>query len=101
MNRLLKTWTPILFMATSVTACFEDVEKADVDELSNYAKNYVSMRLGGAASRNALSSNIGPGNPANESFQRIYSNFNGFSTGGRIAGDSTNSSEGGLKVILQ
>lgn len=95
MYNLLKTWIPAIIGAVLVTACHDDIEVADVDELSDYAKNYVSMRLGGASAKNSLSSNFGPANPANESFQRLNANFNGLANGGRIAGDSTDSSKPG------
>jgi hypothetical protein len=94
MKTLLKTWIPFIFVALIASSCQDDIEKANVDELSDYARNFVSMRLGGASAKNSLASNMGSGNPANESFQRLNSNFNGLSNGGRIAGDSTNADGG-------
>ena len=99
MKSLLKYGISILLLSIVFTSCHDEIERAGVDDLSDYAKNYVSMRLGGAANKSMLASNIGPSNPANESFQRIYSNFNGLSSGGRIAGDSTDSSVGDTTII--
>lgn len=99
MKKVFKFFIPALFAATIMTSCNDDVESVKVDELSNYAKNYVSMRLGGAQSRNSMASTMAPGNPANESFQRLYNNFNGLS-GGRIAGDSTDGGSTGDSTII-
>ena len=96
MKKIFKFWILALFAAAMVTSCNNESEEIKMDELSDYAKDYISMRLGGAASRNSLSSNLAPGNPVNDSFERLYSNFNGLSSG-RIAGDSTGGSVDGSK----
>ena len=56
------------------------------DQLSDAAKSYLSMYLGGS-SRSSSFNSIGPGNPMAESFQRM--NALRGSAGGRIAGDTT------------
>ena len=77
-----------LMIAGGVVAlsCNTSSPETSIDDLSPNARKYLSMQLG-SGSQNSMASNFGPGNPVNESFQRLQNNASDFSSG-RVAGDS-------------
>ncbi|HTJ48221.1 MAG TPA: hypothetical protein VL443_02125 [Cyclobacteriaceae bacterium] len=88
MNSLRKTPLALVFIFV-ILSCSEDTQKTSINDLSEYARNYIKMNMGGASQNSmALSSQ---GNPVNSSFQRLFNSANGLA-GGRTAGDSTSSS---------
>jgi len=88
MNSLRKTSILLAFIFM-ILSCSEDAQKTSINDLSEYARNYIKMNMGGASQNSmALSSQS---SPVNGSFQRLFSAANGLA-GGRLAGDSTGSS---------
>jgi hypothetical protein len=72
-----------------VYSCNDDIHNLHKEELSDFAKEFLSMRMG---SQNAMLDR--QSGAINKSFQNLYGNFGGM-MGGRIAEDSTGTAEPG------
>jgi hypothetical protein len=87
--KFIKGLTLVIITVLVVLSCDnESNDKATVNDLSDYAKNYFKMRNTNSAAQDGFSSNIRMGDPVNMSFQGLYNNALSAS-GGRIAGDSS------------
>ncbi|MBL7856619.1 MAG: hypothetical protein JNM57_02945 [Cyclobacteriaceae bacterium] len=95
--KILQSILLLLFAGLFITSCEDDEKRSNINELSDYARNYLGMQLGGAANR-SFASGLNSANPVNGSFQRLF-NRSGFS-GGRTAGDSTSNPGSGSDTTL-
>jgi hypothetical protein len=90
MTKTLTSLAVLAMMTVAIVSCNDPGVSPGAEELSDAAKNYLGMQMG-SSSLAAVGTNFGPGNPMAESLSRMMATRG--NSGGRLAGDSTGSSE--------
>jgi hypothetical protein len=93
---LLKSTCFSFLCAIAIASCESDSPENDIAQLSDNARQYLSMKMGSGYSANSLDAGLGRGNPINESYQRLYSNING--TSGRLKGDTAKTEDSTIYI---
>jgi hypothetical protein len=87
--RLSKSLAIAMGTAFALLACEDEpTNKATVNDLSVYAKDYFKMRNSNGVAQDGFSAGMRMGNPVNMSFQGLYNQSLSMSAG-RVGGDTT------------